>query len=85
MVFNIFINDLDEGVQGMLVKFVEDTKFGGIANTLEDRSKIQNDLDSLGHWAENNRMKFNREKCQVLHLGGGEPCAQLQDGGYFAQ
>ena len=23
----------------------------------------------MEHWAESNRMKFNRDKCQVLHLG----------------
>ena len=33
--FNIFINDLDEQVQGMLVKFAGDTKLDGIANTQE--------------------------------------------------
>ena len=42
---------------------------GRIANILEDRSNIQNDLDQLEHWAENNRMKFNRDKCKVLHVG----------------
>ena len=31
----------------MLVKFADDTKLGGIANTLEDRNKIQNDLDRM--------------------------------------
>ena len=35
---------------------------------MEDRNKIQNHLDRLEHWAENNRMKFNREKCKVLLL-----------------
>ena len=71
VLFNIFINDLDEEVQGMLIKFADDTKLGGTANTLEDRNKIQSDLDRLERWAENNRMKFNRDKCQVLHLGRG--------------
>ena len=49
--------------------FADNTKLDGIANTLEDRNKLQSDLDRLEHWAENNRMKFNRDKCQVLHLG----------------
>ena len=66
VLFNIFINDLDEGVQGMLVKFADD--MGGIANTVEDRNKIENDLDRMAHWAKSNRMKFNRDKCKVLHL-----------------
>ena len=69
VLFNIFINDLDEEVQGTLIKFADDTKLCGIANTLEDRNKLQSDLDRLERWAENNRMKFNRDKCQVLHLG----------------
>ena len=47
VLFSIFINDLDEGVQGTLVKFADDTKLGRIANTLEDRNKIQNGLDRL--------------------------------------
>ena len=38
MLFNIFINDLDEEAQGMLAKFADDTKLGGIANTLEKGS-----------------------------------------------
>ena len=44
MLFNIFINDLVQGIQEMLIRFVDDTKLGAIANTLEDRNKIQNGL-----------------------------------------
>ena len=69
VLFNVFINDLDEEVQGMLIKFADDTKLDGIANTLEDRNKLQSDIDRLEHWAKNNRMKFNRDACKVLHLG----------------
>ena len=60
MLCNIFINSLDEGMQGMLIKFADDTTLGGIANTLEGRNKIQNDLDRLEHWAENDRMKARK-------------------------
>uniref|UniRef100_A0A803T6I5 Reverse transcriptase domain-containing protein n=1 Tax=Anolis carolinensis TaxID=28377 RepID=A0A803T6I5_ANOCA len=51
------------------IKFADDTKLGGIANTPEDRSRIQNDLDRLERWAETNKMKFNRDKCKILHFG----------------
>ena len=69
VLFNNFINDLDEGAQGMLVKSEDNRKLGELDNILEDRNKIQNDLDRLENWAENNRMKFNRDKSKVLHQG----------------
>ncbi|XP_058036338.1 vacuolar protein-sorting-associated protein 25 isoform X2 [Ahaetulla prasina] len=40
----------------------DDTKLAGIANTPEDRLKIQKDLDRLEDWALSNKMKFNSEK-----------------------
>ena len=52
----------------MLVKFADDSKLGGIVNTLEDRNKVQNDLDRMKHFTKSNRMKFNRDKCKILHL-----------------
>ncbi|KAF7236268.1 RNA-directed DNA polymerase from mobile element jockey [Varanus komodoensis] len=45
VLFNIFINDLDEEVQGKRITFADDTKLGGTANTPEDRMKIQGDYD----------------------------------------
>ena len=80
VLFNIFINDMDKEVQGTLIKFADDTKLGGIANTLEDRNKLQSDLDRLENRAENNRMKLNRDKCQVLHLGEKNKCTVTEWG-----
>ncbi|CAM5146598.1 unnamed protein product [Natator depressus] len=69
VLFNIFINDLDNGIESTLIKFADDTKLGGVERALEDRIKIQNDLNKLEKWSEVDRMKFNKDKCKVLHLG----------------
>lgn len=69
VLFNIFINDLDNRVDGLLIKFADDTKLGGLANTQDERTTLQSNLDWLEDWAERNKMSFNREKCKVVHLG----------------
>uniref|UniRef100_K7EWP9 Reverse transcriptase domain-containing protein n=1 Tax=Pelodiscus sinensis TaxID=13735 RepID=K7EWP9_PELSI len=69
ILFNIFINHLDIGIERTLTKLADDTKLGGVATTLEDRVIIQNDLEKSEKWSEVNRMKFNKDKCKVLHLG----------------
>ncbi|GAB0183953.1 mitochondrial enolase superfamily member 1 [Grus japonensis] len=71
--FNVFVSDMDNGIECTLSKFANDNKLRGGVDMLEGRDAIQRDPDRLERWACVNCMKFNKAKCKVLHVGWRNP------------
>lgn len=67
VLFNIFINDMDDGAERILSKSADDTKLG-VADTPESCAAVQRDLDRLEKRANRNLVKFIKEKLKALHL-----------------
>ena len=47
VLFNIFINDVDDGIECTLSKFVDDIKLSGAIGNIEERDAIHRDQDGL--------------------------------------
>ena len=62
-------HDLEEGLRSEVLRFADDTKIFGRVDSEEAREDLQRDLDRLVQWSEVWQMRFNVDKCKVMHLG----------------
>ena len=72
--FIYFINDLPNVTNNVSVKiFADDTKvFKGIKND-DDVTNLQHAIDEMYEWTNKWLLKFNKQKCKILHLGKNNP------------
>ena len=62
VLFSIFINYIDDGLECTLSKFGNDTKMSGSVDTVEGSEAIQRDQDRLKRWGHANLPEFNKKK-----------------------
>jgi len=60
ILFNVFVNDLDAGLEGIPSTFADNSKLGGAADSLEGREALQRDLEKLKSCAITNCMEFSK-------------------------
>ena len=65
----LYINDLPDGLKNIVKLFADDTKLLSICNNADESKKLQEDLDYFYSWSATWLMKFNAEKCEVIHYG----------------
>ena len=81
ILFLVYINDLEEGVTGKILKFADDTKLFRKVKEIEDKQNLQDDMDTLVKWSEKWQMLFNFGKCKCLHTGPGNTGMNYEMGG----
>lgn len=59
---NIFVNDMNSGIESTFSKFVYDTKPNGVVDIQQGKDAIQRN-EEFEKWACVNLMKINKTKC----------------------
>ena len=59
ILFLVYINDLEDGVTGRILKFADATKLFRKTKEIGDRRKLQHDIDKFVRWSEKRQMLFN--------------------------
>ena len=77
----VYINDLEEGVTGSILKCADDTKLLRKTKEIGDKQNVQDYIDKLVNWSEKWQMLFNFGKCKCLHTGPGNTGMNYEMGG----
>ena len=65
----LYVNDLPSWIQNSMRMFADDTKISNKIAEDNDSSFLQADLKRLEEWSERWQLKFNPDKCKVMHIG----------------
>ena len=81
ILFLVYINDLEKGITGKILKFADDTKLFTKTKEIGEKQKLQDDIDKLVRWSGKWQMLFNFGKCRCLHTEPGNSGMNYEMGG----
>ena len=78
--FLIYIDDIGQELERRIDirSFADDTSVGNSIQSEDDHILLQQSIDRIYGWTENNNMQFNSRKFQVLRFGKNEELKQLR-------
>ena len=65
----VFVNDMPEIVHTMIQMFADDTNIFCKIKDAHHRDQLQHELKAPKDWSNEWILKFNADKCKVMHLG----------------
>ena len=68
LLFILYLNDLPEGVSSQVRLLADDCILYREINTLNDCQDLQKDINTLCNWESKWQMKFNIDKCYIMHV-----------------
>ena len=69
LLFLLYVNDLPSWIQNSMKMFADDTKIWRKIEKDDDSNFLQSDLHSMDRWSDKWQLKFNPDKCKVMHIG----------------
>ena len=73
VLFLIYINDIVMNIKSTIKLFADDAKICRPIRDASDQQALQDDLRSLENWSRKWLLKFNENKCKVIHFGHNNP------------
>jgi Reverse transcriptase (RNA-dependent DNA polymerase) len=69
LLFLLYVNELPLWIKNNMRMFADDTKVWCRIKETGDGKSLQNDLDKLADWSDKWLLRFNPEKCKIMHIG----------------
>ena len=82
ILFQIYVNDIDEGLTCKKSKFADDTEITSTITTTADKLQSQSNFDTLVSWSKKWQIKFNVDACKVLHIGNNDKFTKYTMNGF---